>query len=235
LYEFWDAILASQPGMVIDNCASGGRRIDLETISRSIPLWRSDWQCGWINDSTPGQTHTMGLSYWVPLSGTGVLGACRRAGDTYNFRSSLSAALQFGIFPYESFPIEEQYPWDWHRRMLADFVRARPLFYGDYYPLVANSPDYDVWAAFQMHRPDLGEGLVLAFRRKDAPFISAALRLQGLDPVAEYELQDTDTGKTWKQTGQELGERGVRVTLEQAPESRLVFYRKQNHETGDPI
>jgi hypothetical protein len=86
-----------------------------------------------------------------------------------------------------------------------------------------------------MHRPDLGEGLVLAFRRKDAPFISAALRLQGLDPVAEYELQDTDTGKTWKQTGQELGERGVRVTLEQAPESRLVFYRKQNHETGDPI
>ncbi len=227
LYDFWDELLRRQPGLVIDNCASGGRRIDLETISRSIPLWRSDWQCGWINDGTPGQTHTMGLSYWVPLSGTGVLAGCRRAGDTYNFRSSLSAAISFGIFPYESFPIEEQYPWDWHRRMLADFVRARPLFYGDYYPLVANSPDYDVWAAFQMHRPDLGEGLVLAFRRKDAPFISADFRLQGLDPAAEYELQDVDTGKTWKQSSKELCERGVRVTLERAPESRLVFYRKQ--------
>jgi alpha-galactosidase len=228
LYEFWDAILASQPGMVIDNCASGGRRIDLETISRSIPLWRSDWQCGWINDGTPGQTHTMGLSYWVPLSGTGVLGACRRAGDTYNFRSSLSAAIQFGIFVYESFPIDEKYPWDWHRRMLADFVRARPLFYGDYYPLVANSPDYDVWAAFQMHRPDLGEGLLLAFRRKDAPFISADFRLQGLDPAAEYELQDADTGRTWKQTGKELCECGLRVELAKAPESRLVFYRSSH-------
>jgi alpha-galactosidase len=227
LYEFWDAILASQPGMVIDNCASGGRRIDLETISRSIPLWRSDWQCGWINDGTPGQTHTMGLSYWVPLSGTGVLGGCRRAGDTYNFRSSLSAAIQFPIFPYESFPIEENYAWDWHRRMLADFVRARPLFYGDYYPLVVNSPDYDVWAAFQMHRPDLGEGLLLAFRRKDAPFISADFRLQGLDPAAEYELQDADTGKTWQQTGKELRERGLRVTMEKTPESGLVFYRKR--------
>jgi alpha-galactosidase len=227
LYEFWDAILASQPGMVIDNCASGGRRIDLETISRSIPLWRSDWQCGWINDGTPGQTHTMGLSYWVPLSGTGVLGGCRRAGDTYNFRSSLSAAIQFPIFPYESFPIEENYAWDWHRRMLADFVRARPLFYGDYYPLLANSPDYDVWAAFQMHRPNLGEGLVLAFRRKDAPFISADFRLQGLDPEAEYELQDADTGKTWQQTGKELRERGLRVTMEKTPESGLVFYRKR--------
>ena len=59
LYEFWDELLRRQPGLVIDNCASGGRRIDLETISRSIPLWRSDWQCGWINDGTPGQTHTM--------------------------------------------------------------------------------------------------------------------------------------------------------------------------------
>jgi hypothetical protein len=57
--------------------------------------------------------------------------------------------------------------------MLADFVRARPLFYGDYYPLLANSPDYDVWAAFQMHRPDLGEGLMLAFRRKDAPLVAS--------------------------------------------------------------
>ena len=228
LYAFWDELLRRQPGLVIDNCASGGRRIDLETISRSIPLWRSDWQCGWINDGTPGQTHTMGLSYWVPLSGTGVLGGCRRAGDTHNFRSSLSAAMQFNIFPYESFPIEEQYPWDWHRRMMADFVRARPLFYGDYYPLLANSPAYDVWAAFQMHRPDLGEGLLLAFRRKDAPFISADFRLQGLDPAAEYELQDADTGKTWKQTGKELGEHGVRVNLEKAPESRLVFYRRTN-------
>jgi alpha-galactosidase len=55
-----------------------------------------------------------------------------------------------------------------------------------------------------MHRPDLGEGLLLAFRRKDAPFVSADFRLQGLDPAAEYELQDADTGRTWKQTGQEL-------------------------------
>ena len=77
----------------------------------------------------------------------------------------------------------------------------------------------------QYHRPDLAEGMILAFRRKEAPFISAAFRLQGLDPAAEYELQDADTGKTWKQTGKELGERGVRVEMEQAPESRLVFYR----------
>jgi alpha-galactosidase len=226
LYQFWDAILASQPGMVIDNCASGGRRIDLETISRSIPLWRSDWQCGWVNPGMPGQTHTMGLNYWVPLSGTGVLGGCRRAGDTYNFRSSLSAAIQFAIFPYESFPIDAKYPWKWHKRMMADFRRARPLFHGDYYPLTANAAEDDVWAAFQMHRPDLGEGMILAFRRKDAPFESAKFHLHALDPQATYKLTDADTGRKRQVSGRELTENGLSVVMKNAPASRLVFYRR---------
>ena len=38
LYTFWDELLERRPGLIIDNCASGGRRIDLETISRSVPL-----------------------------------------------------------------------------------------------------------------------------------------------------------------------------------------------------
>ena len=225
LYEFWDAILKSQPGMVIDNCSSGGRRIDLETISRSIPLWRSDWQCGWVNPGMPGQTHTMGLNYWVPLSGTGVLGGARRAGDTYNFRSSLSAAIQFAIFPYESFPIDKKYPWTWHKRMMADYRRAWPLFHGDYYPLTANAAENDVWAAFQMHRPDLGEGMLLAFRRQDSPFVSAEFLLHALDPDATYELTDADTRRKRRAKGRKLMEKGLPVVMEAAPASRLVFYR----------
>jgi alpha-galactosidase len=109
--------------------------------------------------------------------------------------------------------------------MIEEYKRARPFFYGDYYPLTAGTPASDVWLVMQYHRPDLGEGMVVAFRRKDAPFFGADFRLQALDPAAEYELDDADTGKTWKQSGKELGERGVRVEMEQAPESRLVFYR----------
>ena len=43
LYAFWDYLLERFPGLLIDNCASGGRRLDLETIKRSAPLWRSDY------------------------------------------------------------------------------------------------------------------------------------------------------------------------------------------------
>jgi alpha-galactosidase len=35
LYAFWDSLLIRFPNLLIDNCASGGRRIDLETTSRS--------------------------------------------------------------------------------------------------------------------------------------------------------------------------------------------------------
>ena len=39
LYRLWDALLDKFPHLLIDNCASGGRRIDIETLRRSIPLW----------------------------------------------------------------------------------------------------------------------------------------------------------------------------------------------------
>jgi hypothetical protein len=110
--------------------------------------------------------------------------------------------------------------------MMADFRRARPLFYGDYYPLTANAAEDDVWAAFQMHRPDLGEGMILAFRRKDAPFVTADFRLHALDRDATYELTDADTGRKRQVSGRELAENGLPITMKTAPASRLVFYRK---------
>jgi len=43
LYESWDQVRRSKPGLWMDNCASGRRRIDIETCSRAVPLWRSDF------------------------------------------------------------------------------------------------------------------------------------------------------------------------------------------------
>ena len=40
--RYYDELLRHKPGLLIDNCASGGQRNDLETMRRSVPLWRSD-------------------------------------------------------------------------------------------------------------------------------------------------------------------------------------------------
>lgn len=65
LYEFWDTLLERFPHLIIDNCAGGGQRIDIETLRRSIPLWRSDCQCTWDCDPEFAQTHNTGISWWI--------------------------------------------------------------------------------------------------------------------------------------------------------------------------
>ena len=45
LYELWDELRARHPGLVLDDCASGGRRIDLETCRRALVQTRSDTAC----------------------------------------------------------------------------------------------------------------------------------------------------------------------------------------------
>ena len=68
LYAFWDELRQRHPGLLIDNCASGGRRLDLETISRSAALWRSDFQCRPEFNPAGMQGQTYGISSWIPLS-----------------------------------------------------------------------------------------------------------------------------------------------------------------------
>lgn len=70
LYRLWDALLERFPHLIIDNCASGGRRIDIETLRRSVPLWRSDAQCSANYPPEWAQVHNMTFSVWMPYSGT---------------------------------------------------------------------------------------------------------------------------------------------------------------------
>ncbi len=85
LYAFWDELLRRHPNLIIDNCASGGRRIDLETVGRATPFWRTDGP----RDAIAHQCHSYGLLAWVPLSAISE----DRAGDDYEFRSSMCSGL----------------------------------------------------------------------------------------------------------------------------------------------
>lgn len=163
-------------------------------------------------DPLAAQCHTFGLSYWLPLSGTA---AHKEEGSTYDFRCALTAALSFGSALTE-----------WGRQMMADYRRARPLFSGDFYLLTAYSTGRDVWCVTQLHRADLGEGLVPAFRREDCPYTQGAFALSGLAPEAEYVLEDRDTGETWTVPGRSLAGEGLSVSIGGARQSQLVFYRR---------
>ncbi len=46
LYQYWDALRERYPDMLLENCASGGRRLDYEMVSRSHAYCRSDYYIG---------------------------------------------------------------------------------------------------------------------------------------------------------------------------------------------
>jgi alpha-galactosidase len=212
LYAFWDALLERNPGLLIDNCASGGRRIDLETTSRSIPLWRTDYQ---YYEPNGYQCHTYGLHFFVPASGTG-------NGDPrkYWFRSAaMGGAVVMGWELGAGFNVRGAI------EDVAEFRALREYFYGDYYPLSEYSTSDDAWTALQWDRPEEGDGVVLAFRRPMAPQPSIEVKLGGLDAGTDYEVSFEDYGVTVVKSGRELSS-GLTLKIPEAPASLLVKYRR---------
>jgi alpha-galactosidase len=211
LYEFWDALLERQPGLLIDNCASGGRRIDLETTSRSIPLWRTDYNYWEPNGY---QCHTYGLHFYLPATGTG-------NGDPrkYWFRSSMGGAVVMGWELTANFNLPAAI------EDMAEFRELRDYLYGDYYPLTGYATGDDAWAAFQWDRPESGDGIVLAFRRPQAPQAAITAKLGGLEPGSDYEVNYEDYGVVVVRSGKELAE-GLTLKIAEAPGSMLIKYRK---------
>ena len=212
LYAFWDYLLQRFPMAIIDNCASGGRRLDLETMKRSAPMWRTDYSYG---EPIGYQTHTYGLSFFLPLTGTGV-----QKSDRFTFRSSLGTSVIFNwkiTDPASSFT-EMQ-------RCFKEFMELRPYFYEDYYPLTTDEDmtTDDIWLAYQLYRPSDDSGIVVAFRREMCRDETITVQLSVVDPDVTYSLTDRDSGETFIRTGDEL-RKGLQLVLKEPRNSLILNY-----------
>jgi alpha-galactosidase len=224
LYAYWDALRAQHPGLLIDNCASGGRRLDIETMSRSVALHRSDAAGIPLGE----QFHTQGLAPWVPLN-DGIVGGCvtdrSSSLQLYNSRSGYSAGVNFSVEPknFSNDPAADSI-----RKNLEEFREVRPYFYGDFYPLMEQNLDLSSWCAWQLTRPADQSGLLICLRRPKSIYSALQLDLHGVDPTAKYDVEvRTTMDKAPIQTvsGQELAH--FHVTIPDMPGSALVFYHKK--------
>lgn len=228
LYKFWDELRSRHPNLVIDNCAGGGTRIDLESIGRTVVLHRTDYVCHPGADPVAGQVGTFGLNHWLPLISTGLLTG--NTGSTYEFRSLLGAGMSFciqsvtGLGQVET--LTPDFPWEWQRKMIRQFKKARPFFSGDFYPLTDCTISHADWMAYQLDRPDLGEGMILVYRRQEAAQDRHTFYLQGLAGDVRYDLEDADAGLCGAMSGEELRNGELAVHVPDMPGSRILFYRK---------
>ncbi|MHB8974176.1 MAG: alpha-galactosidase [Pirellulaceae bacterium] len=218
LYELWDELVRRQPGLTIDNCASGGRRIDLETVSRSYPLWRSDTPCvGFQAWPVWDQVQVAGLSLYVPQHTGGVWGL-----DPYTFRS----AATMGVSVCRDVRAKD-YSAETTHSALSELNELRPLYLGDYYPLFDINTNEQVWCGWQFDRPELGRGFAVVLRRPQSPYARADLQLRGLVAEARYEVEWRESYEVKDKrvlTGAELAQ--LRIEIGTAPGSVLVTYRQ---------
>jgi alpha-galactosidase len=224
-YRMWDDILRANPRLFIDNCASGGRRIDLETCSRSIPLWRSDNTCDMVGDkpdtivlaALKNQVMSAGLNRYLPWSTVGQMGA-----EPYFFRSAFNAGIDFvqDIRP-------AGYPRELLRQGIAEGLRIRKYWFGDFYPLSPVTVSPGDWLVMQHHRPADHAGIVLAFRRPQSTQRACTCHPADIDATARYRVTCAHTYEPEPpvvMSGSEL--QNLRLDIDECPGSVLVEYRR---------
>ncbi|MBR4072499.1 MAG: alpha-galactosidase [Clostridia bacterium] len=222
MYRLWDALLERFPNLIIDNCASGGRRIDIETLRRSMPLWRSDYQCPANYDIEAAQCHHLTFNSWMPYSGTGT----GRYYDEYRIRSAYDSSMTTNYtFSERNNFGEDPKEIEILKKYTDEYLKVKPYFCEDFYPLSEVSDRLDVWCAAQFHRPEENDGIIQVFRRPVSPYESACYKLRGLDKNADYLITDADGGEVTS-SGKDLLDKGFNVEIKELPKAKLYFYKK---------
>ncbi|HEV8638300.1 MAG TPA: glycoside hydrolase family 36 protein [Chloroflexota bacterium] len=225
LYQFWRDLLDRHPGLHIDGCASGGRRMDFEALRHHHGQTHTDWLWG---DPAAMQSILHGGSQWLPgiyfdsWLGTDAAPSADAAEPRYGFFSAFGGGMNLGwrMFNARAFDVELG------RRWVAEYRALRHLTLGDFYPLLPHTTSESEWLASQYDRPELGEGALVAFRRRFCPVSTIHLHPRALDPDASYLVTRQSTGAREERSGRELAA-GVEIRLAEAPAHEVLHYRRQ--------
>jgi alpha-galactosidase len=213
LYDYFDTLQRDHPGLLLDNSASGGRRLDYEMYRRLVPLLRSDY----LWEVVGAQAMTYALSLWLPMIGQGGVSTAN-----IDFRSGMGS---WATYAFDYYSPNAAF-WPTLESQLTNLVTLAPLFSGDFYPLTPYSTNNTDWIAWQCDRPDLGEGLVQAFRRAGNGTPVLGLRLLGLQPAANYRLTHFEMGTTLTASGRTLMTDGLTVRVPTPPEAATLRYQR---------
>ncbi|MCG3199937.1 MAG: hypothetical protein GHCLOJNM_04465 [bacterium] len=223
---YWDELLRRHPGMLIDACASGGRRNDLETMRRAVPLWKSDYAYEPIG--TQGMNY--GIPLWIPYFGTGTVcyagapyyGTGLHPIEPYAFWSNAAPAIACGFDMRE-----KDLDYEAIRHLFAQWREITPLYLKDYYPLTGYSQEKNVWIAWQFHDPEKQEGLVQAFRRPECREGAIRLKLHDLEVGAKYRVASIEgPDQATEMTGKNLVEEGLEVRLDSPASAAVIRYHR---------
>ena len=207
MYDLWDKLLENYPHLLIDNCSSGGRRIDIETMKRSIPFFRSDYLCNNNPDPEALQVQN-GISKYFPYNGCST-----KLCDKYAFRSAYSSS--FGL----STDILTEDDYAAARELTEEYKLIRKYFSKDFYNYGSDYYDTKSWTIWHYHDTDTDSGVIVAFRRCESPFDNVTVKLKGLNDAKEYSYYNFDTKEESK------GNSSLTIKLAEKRSSVVIEYK----------
>lgn len=220
MYKLWDRLLETFPNLLIDNCASGGRRLDLETCMRSVSLWRSDTGCHpdseEYRNTIWNHNQILSLSEYLPYHACAIWES-----DAYSVRSTATQGIAFN---YDIFNPE----FDFARagKSAKEVQRLKHYWNGDFYPLSEATLDETVWSAYQLALED--SGAVYVFRREKSTQNKMIFRLNAVVPEKQYRLTFTDENYTsWEEviSGEALLS-GLQICIDNPRNSVVITYEE---------
>ena len=198
LYQLLDRVLKAYPDLLIEGCAGGGQRIDLETIRRSHTFWKSDSTA----DLQVIRSHETGGNVFLPAQLLNTNLPTKDAASTTLSLFGGPLGLQCDWTKLDAQSIQRI------GRQIALYKQLRPLLNEEYYPLFSQQMLAEPgWVGWQFHSPARGVGFVVVERPAGSPYPAAEIALRGLDPAASYQWipQDGAPGDATTPSGAQLG------------------------------
>ena len=222
--RYWDALIVRNPGLWIDSCASGGRRNDLETMRRAVPLHYTD--VGYGNHPIKQKQHWL-MFGWIPYfrahnmnwynAETGEYGTKGFLPDRFSYYAAMAPGLTDML---EHDASEADYALA--REMQPLWRRAAELMLCcDYYPLTECRKSTGDWYGVQFHHSGEERGFVELIRNVHAAQSSFCMRLRALEPDARYVLNSSENGERFEASGQQLMD-GIDIALDR--HSAVIFF-----------
>jgi len=235
LYEILDYIRQEFPNLVIEDCASGGNRIDFGILQRCHTAWLHDdsFNHHVVRQHLSGAAYMLPFRYrnsWVNENGDytktnpmtddalttimrsrmlGSMGVSLRLADlSPDQKTELRSHIEF----YKKYK-------DWF---------AYPLFHLTPQPDIS-IPDYALpaeWEVYQFFNRSEGKGVLLSFRNNH-PDDFARVHLKNMKPQGVYELKSFETGELFLVSGDELMDEGFTLSLSQTGQSGLYFIKEK--------
>jgi alpha-galactosidase len=231
--KYWDFLLTEEPNLWIDSCSAGGRRNDLETMRRSVPLHPTDYGYGYhhINQAF---RHT--LYSWLVYVRSFTISwdenneyfdpakvSEKPSADNFKLVNGF-AVMTIGFDVQDLEAVEKDIPY--FNKMLAIFRPFSKLaLNGDFYALTENHRDNKKWTVFQFNEPGTGRGALQVLRNNQSPDGSLRVFPRGLDREAAYVMTNEETGERYEISGQAACEQGLQFT-QPVRSGAVWFYEK---------